>query len=153
MTSNAGAREMSQKNIGFHRGADISKGLKEVEKLFSPEFRNRLTETVSFERLSPDVMVQIVEKFIKQLDIQLKARKVNLSLSESATQWLATQGYDEIYGARPLARLIQRKIRQVLAEEMLFGKLTDGGIVAIDTKDDELAFEYQTATETAEETV
>ncbi len=142
MTSNAGAREMSRQGIGFGSSADVSSGLKAVEKLFSPEFRNRLTEIVTFHRLSAAITERIAEKFIKELSDQLALREVSLLLTDSAIQWLAQNGCDEIYGARPLARLIQTSIRQPLAEELLFGKLSNGGHVKIDEKDGRLIFEY-----------
>jgi len=142
MTSNAGARDMSRKGIGFEKGIDVTHGLKEVERLFSPEFRNRLTEIVTFHKLPPPVMEQIVDKFIGQLQQQLTDKNVAIDLTAHARSWLATQGYDEVFGARPLARLIQRKIRQPLAEQLLFGALEQGGSVTIDVKDDALVFSF-----------
>jgi ATP-dependent Clp protease ATP-binding subunit ClpA len=143
MTSNAGARDMSRKEIGFERSIDVTRGMKEVERLFSPEFRNRLTEIVTFQKLPPAVMVKIVDKFIDQLRVQLSVKNVTVSLTDNAREWLAKEGYDEIFGARPLARLIQTKLRQPLAEEMLFGKLEDGGSVKVHKKDDGLSFEFE----------
>jgi len=142
MTSNAGAREMGRRTPGFGRSADLSSGLREVERLFSPEFRNRLTEIVSFQRLSHPTMLRIVDKFIDQLRAQLLARNVTVSLTPPAQEALAREGYDEIYGARPLSRLIQRKIRQPLAEELLFGKLTGGGRVRIGWKNGKHTFRF-----------
>ncbi len=138
MTSNAGARDISRKEIGFERSIDVTRGMKEVERLFSPEFRNRLTEIVSFAKLPPAVMEKIVDKFIDQLRVQLSEKNVTIHLTDAARAWLATDGYDEIFGARPLARLIQTKLRQPLAEEMLFGALEEGGTVEIDVKDGSL---------------
>ncbi|MCP4679544.1 MAG: ATP-dependent Clp protease ATP-binding subunit ClpA [Deltaproteobacteria bacterium] len=144
MTSNAGSREMSQKGIGFSKSIDVSKMNKEVERLFSPEFRNRLTDTVTFGALSQEVMERIVHKFIDELRLQLDERKVSIELTDNAIAWLAAEGHDEIFGARPLVRLIQRKIRRSLAEELLFGKLVDGGKVEINERDGELTFKLQT---------
>lgn len=142
MTSNAGARDMSRKEIGFERTLDVTRGMKEVERLFSPEFRNRLTEIVTFQKLPPEVMEKIVDKFVRQLSEQLSSKNVTVTLSPSARSWLAKHGYDEVFGARPLARLIQTKLRQPLAEEMLFGSLENGGRVRVDEKDGSLAFEF-----------
>ncbi len=142
MTSNAGSREMSQKNIGFNRFVDTFKGDKEIERLFSPEFRNRLTETIAFGALSLDVMKRIVDKFLFELHEQLKEQAVSLDLSDKAVTWLATKGHNEVFGARPLSRLMQKELRQPLAEEMLFGKLIEGGHLKVDEKDDKLVFEF-----------
>ncbi|MBI5536165.1 MAG: ATP-dependent Clp protease ATP-binding subunit ClpA [Deltaproteobacteria bacterium] len=141
LTSNAGARDMSQKSIGFGQSTDVGKGLKAVEKLFSPEFRNRLTDIVTFEKLAPEIMERIVGKFLDELRGQLGAQKVTLEVSADAMRWLAKEGFDEVFGARPLARLIQRAIRMPLANELLFGKLTAGGRATIDVLDDKLVFE------------
>ena len=143
MTSNAGARQMSQKGIGFTSVMDLSEGLKEVERLFSPEFRNRLTDVVSFGRLDQAVMEKIVHKFMGELDGQLSAKNVTLTLSDAAVTWLALKGYDEVFGARPLARLVQKELRGPLAEEMLFGVLGEGGAVKVDVEDDKLVFAFE----------
>jgi ATP-dependent Clp protease ATP-binding subunit ClpA len=142
MTSNAGSREMSSKSIGFSKSLKLSGGAKELERLFSPEFRNRLTETVTFANLTHEVMEKIVHKFIAEVAGQLKERNVSITLSQKATKWLAEEGYDEIFGARPLSRLIQKTIRQPLAEEMLFGKLVDGGQVKVGLKKDKIVFTF-----------
>ncbi len=138
MTTNAGAREMNRKIIGFEQGVDLSASKNAIEKLFSPEFRNRLTEIVYFNPLSPRIMEQIVEKFIDELNLQLTSQNIHLDLDQTARRWLAQHGYDEMYGARPLARLIQTTIRQPLAEEILFGKLQEGGTVEVTMKDEKL---------------
>ena len=142
MTSNAGARDMSRKEIGFERSMDVTRGMKEVERLFSPEFRNRLTEIVTFGKLPPSVMERIVDKFMDELRVQLSTKHVTIQLTASARTWLAKTGYDEVFGARPLARLIQTKLRQPLAEEMLFGSLEEGGNVEVDAQDDALTFSF-----------
>nr|HPN83357.1 AAA family ATPase [Spirochaetota bacterium] len=143
MTSNAGAREMSQAAIGFgdpHLGAG-GRGIRAIEKLFSPEFRNRLDETIVFKPLSPDVMRLVVDKFINLLRPGLKARKITLEIDETAREYLATRGYDPVYGARPLDRLIQTSIKDPLSEEILFGRLAGGGHVTVRADADGLSFE------------
>ena len=147
MTSNAGAREMSSSSIGFG-GAEFenkaSKGKKAIEKLFNPEFRNRLDGIITFHPLSIATMEKIVDKFMAQLDEQLSPKKVRVILSDQARSWLARHGYDSIYGARPLARLIQKEIKDPLSEEILFGKLTNGGEASInlDEKKKKLTLHY-----------
>jgi len=133
MTSNAGAREMAKGSIGFSRGENDTewKGKAAIEKLFSPEFRNRLDGIINFAALAPETMFRVVDKFIAELNQQLKERNVVLELEQSARQWLAEKGYDPIHGARPLARVIQKEIKDSLAEEVLFGKLNHGGVVKI----------------------
>lgn len=145
MTSNAGAREMSTKSIGFSQEAasDMSaKGLSAVEKLFSPEFRNRLDAIVPFESLSRDVMELIVDKNIKELNQQLVDKKISLSLSKSARSWLAQKGYDNIFGARPLSRVIQEEIKDPLAEKLLFEALDKKTTIKVELnkKKDKLQF-------------
>jgi ATP-dependent Clp protease ATP-binding subunit ClpA len=116
-----------------------------VERVFSPEFRNRLDAIVSFGPLSPAVMETIVEKFIVQLEAQLSERRVAITLEPAAREWLATKGYDPIYGARPLARVIQTDVRDPLTDEILFGTLEHGGTVTIGLKDGALDFRYEPA--------
>jgi ATP-dependent Clp protease ATP-binding subunit ClpA len=140
MTSNAGAREMATSSIGFGTGVHDSKhkSLKAIEKAFTPEFRNRLDAIVSFNALPLAITEQIVDKFVRQLEAQLLARKVVLTLTDPARRWLAENGCDEKFGARPLGRLIEQKIETPLADELLFGRLEKGGAVAVDLKEDEL---------------
>jgi ATP-dependent Clp protease ATP-binding subunit ClpA len=154
MTSNAGSRELSAGSIGFFesggsaRAVDTrqkqaqqrSKGA--IEKVFSPEFRNRLDAIVSFGPLAPAVMETIVEKFILQLEAQLAERRVAITLQPEARQWLAEKGYDPVYGARPLARVIQTDVRDPLTDEILFGRLENGGTVTIALADGKLAFDF-----------
>jgi ATP-dependent Clp protease ATP-binding subunit ClpA len=144
MTSNAGSREMSARSIGFgDLGKDAeSKGRSAIEKLFSPEFRNRLDATISFHSLTVDIMELIVDKFIAEVNEQLAVRKVHLIITPETRRWLAQKGYDPTYGARPLSRLIQTDIKDQLADEILFGRLHKGGSVTVDIKDDNLAFSY-----------
>ncbi len=135
MTSNAGAREMSSQNIGFGgtgKEYKADKGKKAIEKLFSPEFRNRLDETITFNPLSIEIMERIVEKFLAEIETQLSSRKIMMDLSPNARNWLARHGFSPEYGARPLARLIQTEIKDVLSNEILFGKLVKGGTVFVD---------------------
>ena len=144
MTSNAGSREMSAANIGFgqtHKDAQ-SKGKKAVEKLFSPEFRNRLDETITFNALDLDIMELIVDKFIAELNQQLAIKKVALTISPAVRTWLAKKGHDPTYGARPLARVIQNKIKDKLSDAILFGELQNGGLVSLDMTGDQLTFNY-----------
>jgi ATP-dependent Clp protease ATP-binding subunit ClpA len=143
MTSNAGSREMSARTIGFgDAGKDAgAKGKTAIEKFFSPEFRNRLDATITFRALSVEIMENIVDKFIKELNEQLAAKKVKLSISATVRRYLAQKGHDATYGARPLGRLIQTEIKDKLSDEILFGRLTGGGKVLVDIdKDDQLTF-------------
>ncbi|MDM8523155.1 ATP-dependent Clp protease ATP-binding subunit ClpA [Desulfococcaceae bacterium HSG8] len=143
MTSNAGAREMSTQNIGFGGSQydSESKGKKAIEGLFSPEFRNRLDSIIGFGHLTVEIMEKIVDKFMKELNGQLAAKKVSLKISPEARTWMAKKGYDPRYGARPLSRLIQEKIKDGLADEILFGSLEKGGDIFVDLEDDELKFD------------
>ena len=143
MTSNAGSREMSQSAIGLinDRAKDTkSRGRHALERLFSPEFRNRLDAIVTFDTLTPEVMETIVEKFILELEAQLRERRIAISLSPAARQYLAEKGYDTKFGARPLSRLIQTEVRDPLTEEILFGKLQEGGTVVLDMDGGALVF-------------
>jgi len=144
MTSNAGSREMSAANIGFgqtHKDAQ-SKGKKAIEKLFSPEFRNRLDETITFNALNLDIMEMIVDKFIAELNQQLAIKKVALTISPAVRNWLAKKGHDLAYGARPLGRVIQTEIKDKLSDEILFGEIQNGGHVSLDLADDRLIFHF-----------
>jgi ATP-dependent Clp protease ATP-binding subunit ClpA len=141
MTSNVGAREMQARAIGFG-DARRSDGKKDVEKLFSPEFRNRLDEVVTFRPLEPAVMERVVDKFVAEVAAQLKEKKVVLELSPAARAWLAQKGYDKDFGARPMARVIQREIKDAIADAVLFGALAKGGTARVDLAEDKLVFEY-----------
>ncbi|HNX74133.1 MAG TPA: ATP-dependent Clp protease ATP-binding subunit ClpA [Candidatus Rifleibacterium sp.] len=149
MTSNAGARDMAKGSIGFSQSANDTewKGKAAIEKLFSPEFRNRLDGIISFAALAQETMKLVVDKFIRELNLQLKERDVVLEIDESARLWLADKGYDPVHGARPLARVIQREIKDPLAEEILFGRLNKGGHVMIGKSETsgKLEFKYQAA--------
>ncbi len=142
MTTNAGAQEMAAAAIGFGSPSNKEKGRRALERLFSPEFRNRLDAVVQFGRLTAEAVERVVDKFVTELDAQLNARRVTIQLSPAARRWLAERGYDETFGARPMARLIQTEIKRPLADEMLFGQLKDGGRVEIDAGPDGLTFRY-----------
>ena len=145
MTSNAGAREMSANTIGFGPSENDaqSKGMHAIEKIFSPEFRNRLDGIIAFNSLTVDIMEKIVDKFIVELNEQLGVKKVSLELSGAARRKLAESGYDPKYGARPLGRVIQTEIKDVLTEEILFGKLQKGGHATVDVENGSLTFAYR----------
>ena len=143
MTSNAGAREIAAAAIGFGERSNASKGQQALEKLFSPEFRNRLDATVTFGALTPEAVERVVDKFMNELVQQLAEKKVSITLTPEARRYLAEKGYDATFGARPMARLIQQEVKQVLADEILFGKLQDGGKVEIDLGEDGLVFAYK----------
>jgi len=144
MTTNAGAREMSGAPLGFGERSNVGKGKEAIEKMFSPEFRNRLDAMITFNSLNQENIERVVDKFIIELDQQLNERKVFLQLTDRARKWFAERGYDPTFGARPMARLIQNEIKRVLADEILFGKLQNGGKVEVDEHDGKLVFAYST---------
>ena len=135
MTSNAGASDMAKEAIGFGRDKRTGEDTAAIERTFTPEFRNRLDAVISFGALPKEVIMQVVEKFVLQLEAQLMDRNVTIELTKPAAEWLADWGYDEKMGARPLGRVIQEHIKKPLAEELLFGKLAKGGIVQVGVKD------------------
>jgi ATP-dependent Clp protease ATP-binding subunit ClpA len=134
MTSNAGASEMAKEAIGFGRDRREGEDTAAIERTFTPEFRNRLDAVISFAALPKDVILQVVEKFVLQLEAQLMDRNVTIELTKPAAEWLADKGYDDKMGARPLGRVIQEYIKKPLAEELLFGKLAKGGNVQVGIK-------------------
>jgi ATP-dependent Clp protease ATP-binding subunit ClpA len=142
MTTNAGAADMAKEAIGFGRVAREGEDDEAIKRLFTPEFRNRLDATITFAGLTEEIVGRVVEKFVMQLEAQLADRNVTIELSSSAKEWLAERGYDRLYGARPLARVIQEYIKKPLAEELLFGKLAHGGAVKVTMKDGKLDFEF-----------
>ena len=144
MTSNAGAQDMDKSVMGFgDRSMDTSsKGVDAIRKAFAPEFRNRLDAIITFNALTRDTMMMVVDKFIAELQAQLSDKRVVVTLSDAARKWLAEKGYDPRYGARPLSRVVQEEIKDPLSEEVLFGKLIRGGKVHIDLEDDRMCFRY-----------
>jgi ATP-dependent Clp protease ATP-binding subunit ClpA len=142
MTTNAGASDLAKPAIGFARSARIGEDTEAINRMFTPEFRNRLDSIIPFSSLSPEVVARVVDKFVMQLEEQLADRNVAIELSAAARKWLVERGYDQNFGARPLGRVIQEHIKKPLAEELLFGKLAKGGIVKIDIVDDKPSFSY-----------
>jgi len=156
MTTNAGASEMSKAAIGFGRDKRTGEDTEAINRLFTPEFRNRLDQIITFANLPPEVVAQVVDKFVMQLEAQLADRHVTIELTEAAKKWLADKGFDPLYGARPLARTIQEHIKKPLADDILFGRLEKGGTVRIDlAKDgDKLTFDIvESKGQSREETV
>jgi ATP-dependent Clp protease ATP-binding subunit ClpA len=155
LTSNAGSRELSAQTIGFAdrgtgaahdeqvRKAAAVRSKAAIERVFSPEFRNRLDAIVTFRPLSASVMEEIVEKFVLQLEQQLAERRVAITLTPEARAWLAVKGYDPVFGARPLARVVQTEVRDPLTDQILFGALENGGTVTIGVADNALTFAYE----------
>ncbi|WP_419730250.1 ATP-dependent Clp protease ATP-binding subunit ClpA [Lichenicola sp.] len=142
MTTNAGAADLTREAIGFGRDNRAGEDEEAIKRIFTPEFRNRLDAIIPFAGLTPEIVGRVVEKFVLQLEAQLADRNVTIEVSSSAKEWLAERGYDRLYGARPLARVIQEHIKKPLAEELLFGKLVHGGAVNVSLKDGKLAFDY-----------
>jgi ATP-dependent Clp protease ATP-binding subunit ClpA len=143
MTTNAGASDAQKNSIGFGRGKAEGEVEEALKRLFTPEFRNRLDAVVAFKPLTPEIIRQVVLKFVMQLEAQLADRHVTIETSDEAADWLAKNGFDELYGARPLARVIQEHIKKPLADEILFGRLIKGGHVKVVLKDSKLAFEIE----------
>jgi len=143
MTTNAGAQEMGRPSIGFTPQDHRTDGSEAIKRQFSPEFRNRLDSTVQFKPLGAGEIASVVEKFIFELEGQLEERKVALIVTGEAKAWLAEKGYDPAMGARPMARVIQEHIKKPLAEELLFGRLKDGGRVIVKRGEEALAFEIE----------
>jgi ATP-dependent Clp protease ATP-binding subunit ClpA len=157
MTTNAGASDLAKAAYGFTRTKREGDDVEAINRLFAPEFRNRLDSIITFNHLTADIIAKVVEKFVLQLEAQLADRDVTIELSDEATKWLVERGYDEQMGARPMARVIQEHIKKPLADEVLFGKLKDGGHVRVvvtkeesdqdnaasgKTAQDKLGFEY-----------
>ena len=146
MTTNAGAYEMAKPPIGFNRVKREGDNEAAINRMFSPEFRNRLDAVIPFSGLPPEIIAKVVEKFIFELEAQLQDRGVAIELSDEANAWIAEKGFDEKFGARPLARIIQEYIKRPLADELLFGRLKAGGTVRVVLEDGDgakrLGFEY-----------
>src|SRR5437763_2838955 len=151
MTTNAGASDAAKEAIGFGRGKRTGEDEEAIKKLFTPEFRNRLDATIAFAPLTRDTIDRVVEKFVLELEAQLTDRDVTFDLTPEATRWLGQKGYDDAFGARPLARIIQDHIKKPLADEILFGKLKQGGTVRVllDREADKLVFEFVTDADAA----
>jgi ATP-dependent Clp protease ATP-binding subunit ClpA len=150
MTTNAGAADLAKPAIGF--GSEVRTGddQEAINRMFTPEFRNRLDAIISFSALSPQTIGRVVDKFILQLEEQLADRNVQIVLDTAAHDWLAVKGYDKLFGARPLGRVIQENVKKPLAEELLFGKLTKGGVVkvSVNKETDKLSFTFEEAAAT-----
>ena len=140
MTTNAGASELAKNAIGFERDNRVGEDMEAIERMFTPEFRNRLDAIITFAALSPEVVDKVVDKFIMQLEGQLSDRNVTIELTMEAKKWLARRGYDTRMGARPLGRVIQEQIKKQLADQLLFGDLITGGHVKVDIADDKPTF-------------
>ena len=143
MTTNAGATELAKAPVGFERTMRVDEDKEAINKMFTPEFRNRLDAIVPFKALSQKTVSLVVDKFMAQLEAQLTEKNVTIQLTDKARDHLAAEGYDPAMGARPLGRVIQEQIKKPLAEELLFGKLVNGGVVKIDFKKDELSFKFE----------
>ena len=137
MTTNAGAESMQKAVIGFSAKREAGDEMADIKRLFSPEFRNRLDAMISFKALDNEIILRVVDKFLMQLEAQLHEKKVEAHFSDDLKAWLAEKGFDPLMGARPMARLIQDTIRSALADELLFGRLVNGGKVTIDLDDDD----------------
>jgi ATP-dependent Clp protease ATP-binding subunit ClpA len=147
MTTNAGAERMSRASVGFTRQDHSADATAEIKRLFSPEFRNRLDGIIQFNSLAPETITHVVDKFLVELETQLDSKKVTMDVDASARTWLAIHGYDGVMGARPMARLIQEKIKRPLAEELLFGRLVNGGHIVISEVDDDIVVDVECETE------
>jgi ATP-dependent Clp protease ATP-binding subunit ClpA len=134
--------DLAKNAIGFGNEVRAGDDEEAINRLFTPEFRNRLDAVVSFAALAPETVGRVVDKFILQLEEQLADRNVTIELDAGARQWLAEKGYNRLFGARPLARIIQEYVKKPLAEELLFGKLAKGGVVQVKRDDDKLVFAY-----------
>ncbi|MFA5529341.1 MAG: ATP-dependent Clp protease ATP-binding subunit ClpA [Thiohalomonadaceae bacterium] len=143
MTTNAGAEQMAKRSIGFTEQETATDGMEAIKRLFTPEFRNRLDAIIQFNSLDTKTIKNVVDKFLLELESQLEEKGVTLDVDENARDWLAERGYDKAMGARPMARVIKESIKKPLAEELLFGKLEQGGHVIVTVKDDELHFEME----------
>jgi ATP-dependent Clp protease ATP-binding subunit ClpA len=146
MTSNAGAQDMQTRKVGFGQGdLDLSDAGKALERTFSPEFRNRLDKIVTFQQLPDEVVRLVADKLLRELEIQLADREVRMTYTDAARDWVAEHGYDRRFGARPMGRLIDEKIKAALVDELLFGKLEHGGSVHVDIAEGELVFTFTAA--------
>lgn len=147
MTSNAGAQEMGRSSMGFTEQNHQTDGMEVIKRAFTPEFRNRLDGIIQFKSLSPEAVLRVADKAVLELEMLLQDKQVTLEIDSDARQWLAEHGYDKKMGARPMARLVQEKIKRPLADELLFGKLSEGGHVRVVLKEGELALDFVSETE------
>jgi ATP-dependent Clp protease ATP-binding subunit ClpA len=147
MTTNAGAQEMARASIGFTHADNASDGMEAIRRIFTPEFRNRLDAVIQFAALEPPTIERVVDKLIMEVESQLEAKGVSITLDDVARRWIAERGYDPKMGARPMARTIQEHIKRPLAEELLFGRLANGGHVKVSVSKDgtELTLECEPA--------
>ncbi len=145
MTTNAGVQETVKKSIGFQDQDHSIDAMVEINKVFTPEFRNRLDNIIWFNHLDKEVILQVVDKFIVELQAQLDKKSVCLELTTAARDWLASLGYDKAMGARPMARVIQDELKKPLANEILFGVLAEGGNVKVGIKDKKLDFRFESS--------
>jgi ATP-dependent Clp protease ATP-binding subunit ClpA len=152
MTTNAGAADVDRPSIGFTMQDNSTDAMKAIERLFAPEFRNRLDGIIQFKPLNMDIIRQVVDKFIFELESQLSEKRVSLALEPDAREWLAVNGCDPKMGARPMSRVIQENIKKPLADEILFGKLAAGGMVRISVENGKLAFAIVSLREQTPET-
>jgi ATP-dependent Clp protease ATP-binding subunit ClpA len=143
MTTNAGAADLAKAAIGFGSEVRVGDDHEAINRMFTPEFRNRLDAIISFKSLTPETIGRVVDKFVLQLEEQLADRNVTIELSADARKFLAERGYDPLFGARPLSRVIQEHIKKPLAEELLFGRLAKGGIVHVSRAGDKLDFAFR----------
>jgi ATP-dependent Clp protease ATP-binding subunit ClpA len=143
MTTNAGASDMSRPAMGFGRAEREGEDTEAIKRLFTPEFRNRLDATVPFKGLTADIVANVVEKFVRELASQLADKRVHIELDPEAKAWLAEKGFEPLFGARPLSRLIQEHIKRPLADELLFGRLAKGGKVFVTVEDGKPAFHFE----------
>jgi ATP-dependent Clp protease ATP-binding subunit ClpA len=143
MTTNAGATQAARRSIGFTKQDHSPDAMEAIRRGFTPEFRNRLDAVVQFQALGFEHILRVVDKFLIELETLLHEKKVSLSATPAAREWLGQQGFDPLMGARPMARLIQDKVKRPLADELLFGKLVDGGRVSLDAVDGELVLDVQ----------
>ena len=153
MTTNAGAADMARTPIGFMPGDNTTDGMEAIKKLFTPEFRNRLDAVIQFGGLDERTIERVVEKLLVEIETQLEGKRVSLQLDDAARRWIAKTGYDPKMGARPMARVIQEHIKRPLAEELLFGKLVEGGLVRVSVKSDDSGLDLECVAATSEEPV
>ncbi len=153
MTTNAGVQETQRRSIGFADQDNSTDAMSEIKKVFSPEFRNRLDGIIWFNSLTPEIITQVVDKFIVELQVQLDEKGVSIEVSSAARRWLCEKGYDKAMGARPMARAIQDNLKKPLANELLFGSLTNGGSVSIglDEKSNTLTYSFSSVHNTPPE--